>query len=138
MKSYYDLLETTGTATQNELKQAYFACLRVSHPDKGASDLDHFNLLQKAYEVLRDPSKRKEYDAWLKEQLIRADDVFGIVDEFDWDSTCQTGDHLLESLPSCRCCGDSYLIESEDLDLIIDFAYFDCASCSVKLKILKV
>jgi DnaJ-class molecular chaperone len=138
MKSYYDLFNSSSTATSEELKQAYFACLRIHHPDKGAKDFEKFNLLQKAYEVLRDPNQKKIYDLWLKEQKLRADDAFGIIDEFYWSlNTCPKAEEAIEDIPNCRCCGDNYIIELEDLNRIIDFGLFDCLSCSVKLKVIK-
>uniref|UniRef100_A0AC34GVF1 J domain-containing protein n=1 Tax=Panagrolaimus sp. ES5 TaxID=591445 RepID=A0AC34GVF1_9BILA len=122
MKSYYDLLNASKSASSEELKQAYFACLRIHHPDKGAKNFEKFNLLQKAYEVLRDPNQKKIYDLWLKEQNLRADDAFGIIDEFHWSlNTCPKAEEALEDIPICRCCGDNYIIALEDLNHIVDF-----------------
>ena len=79
---------------------------------------------------------KKTYDSWLKEQKLRADDAFGIIDEFLWDlETCSKPELAIEIIPYCRCCGDNYIIELEDLNRIIDFGLFDCMSCSVKLKV---
>lgn len=72
----------------------------------------------------------------MEEQRLRSDENIGIIDEF-YLNTCQncSEDENLDFLPNCRCCGDFYLIEKEDLNKIIDFAVFDCSSCSVKLKV---
>ena len=71
----------------------------------------------------------------MNEQKLREDESFGIIDIFEWDNCKEESCEDLDFLPVCRCCGDLYLIEKEDLDKIIDFAVFDCSSCSVKLKV---
>lgn len=65
--SYQDYYETLGikrTATAQEISKAYRALARKFHPDvnkeKGAED--KFKSLSEAYEVLKDPEKRKLYD----------------------------------------------------------------------------
>uniref|UniRef100_A0AC34RG35 Uncharacterized protein n=1 Tax=Panagrolaimus sp. JU765 TaxID=591449 RepID=A0AC34RG35_9BILA len=136
MKTFYDLLNVSPTATPSEIKQGYFESLRLNHPDRGATDLEVFAQIQKAYETLKDLDKRNKYNLWLEEQRLRSDENTGIIDEFYWN-TCQKAgeeEENLDFLPNCRCCGDFYLIEKEDLNKIIDFAVFDCSSCSVKLK----
>lgn len=62
--NYYEILGVETTASSNEIKQAYFSLARQYHPDSNHSDsaAELFLVLQKAYEVLRNPKKRKEYD----------------------------------------------------------------------------
>ena len=61
---YYKTLGVSRNATQEEIQRAYRKLARKYHPDvnksKGAED--KFKQLGEAYEVLRDPDKRRRYD----------------------------------------------------------------------------
>jgi hypothetical protein len=60
--NYYEILELSRTASQDEVKAAYKKMATVVHPDKGGSAM-LFRLVQEAYEVLSDPAKRKQHDS---------------------------------------------------------------------------
>ncbi|MCK4283255.1 MAG: J domain-containing protein [Candidatus Brocadiae bacterium] len=63
-QSYYDLLGIKPGAALEEIKRAYRRKVRTCHPDLNrAADPAHFKRVQRAYEVLRDPARRKRYDA---------------------------------------------------------------------------
>ncbi len=49
------------TATDEEIKKAYKILAHKNHPDKGG-DVEEFRKIQKAYEILSDFEKRKQYD----------------------------------------------------------------------------
>jgi len=63
-KDYYSILGVARTASQDEMKAAYRKLARQYHPDvnKAKDAEEKFKELSEAYEVLRDPEKRKQYD----------------------------------------------------------------------------
>ena len=59
--SPYEILGVTRTATADELKRAYRARLRSSHPDTGG-DAKQFHAVQRAWELVGTPEARADYD----------------------------------------------------------------------------
>lgn len=82
---YYSILEIKPTATQEEVKQAYRRKIMQYHPDRKLSEIGKIsdpdikeemerifnqrtNLVNKAYEILKDPETRSKYDEEYKHQ----------------------------------------------------------------------
>ncbi|CAL1130287.1 unnamed protein product [Cladocopium goreaui] len=62
---YYDLLKVKPSASEAEIKKAYYKEARACHPDKHPMDDEanaKFQKLANAYQVLSDPKSRKKYD----------------------------------------------------------------------------
>ena len=61
---YYDTLGVARDASAEDIRRAYRKLAREYHPDlnKDAGAEDRFKELAEAYEVLRDPEKRQQYD----------------------------------------------------------------------------
>src|ERR1700720_2647406 len=63
-KDYYETLKVKKDASQDEIQKAYRKLARKFHPDvnKAPDSERRFKEIGEAYEVLKDPEKRKKYD----------------------------------------------------------------------------
>jgi len=64
-KDYYKILGVSKGASQEDIKKAYRKLAVKYHPDKNKDDKqaeERFKELGEAYEVLKDPEKRRKYD----------------------------------------------------------------------------
>ena len=71
-RDYYQVLNVSRDASESELKKAYRQLALKYHPDKNPGDHaaeDKFKEAAEAYEVLKDPEKRKIYDQFGHEGL---------------------------------------------------------------------
>ena len=78
--THYDVLRVEPTASYGEIKAAFHGLARRSHPDKRAqnrnrpggeeSSSEPFLRIQRAWETLRDPIRRAEYDGGLRQNAL--------------------------------------------------------------------
>lgn len=78
MKDYYVILQIPSDSSQDMIRQAFRRLAKLHHPDKGkqeGSEVNEkkFSEISEAYETLRDPAKRREYDERLRYHQIGAD-----------------------------------------------------------------
>tara|TARA_B100002019_G_C21272445_1_gene603137 strand:- start:4027 stop:4833 length:807 start_codon:yes stop_codon:yes gene_type:complete len=58
---YYNILGVTRNASDSDIKAAYRKLAMQHHPDRGG-DSTQFAKINQAYEVLKDPARRAQYD----------------------------------------------------------------------------
>lgn len=66
-KDYYAVLGVPKDASTDDIKKAYRKLVKKYHPDSGdtaTKSKEKFQEISEAYEVLKDPEKRKKYDAF--------------------------------------------------------------------------
>jgi molecular chaperone DnaJ len=63
-RSFYEILGISNTASDSEIKKAYFSLAKQYHPDlnKSSDSSKLFSEINTAYETLIDKAKRSEYD----------------------------------------------------------------------------
>ncbi|CEP15332.1 hypothetical protein [Parasitella parasitica] len=131
MSTYYEILQVSETASPDIIKQRFQQLILKHHPDKSTNNdknsLTH-NIL-KAWEILRNPTSRKEYDIELQRQRNKKDVAIGAeVDLDDMEYNAAEGSYSLV----CRCSGD-YVITEDELETGIDVVgYEDLVETFVK------
>lgn len=60
---YYSQLGISKTASEQDIKKAYYSLAQKYHPDKNKGEtIEKFKEISNAYSVLSDASKKKQYD----------------------------------------------------------------------------
>lgn len=76
-KTHYQTLEIPTDANEREIKRAYHRLAkqlhpdRASNPDEGAQLEEQMAQVSQAYNVLKDPAKRSEYDASIQRTVMQ-------------------------------------------------------------------
>ncbi len=78
-RDYYEILGVERTVSEDEIKKAYRKMAMKFHPDRNPGDKTaetKFKEAAEAYEVLRDPEKRRRYDRFGHEAVAGAGQQF--------------------------------------------------------------
>lgn len=122
---YYSILKCSHTATFEELKYSYQKLIKEHHPDKISNKQltnDTFIKIDKAWKVLKDPIKRKEYDASLLQSTF--DQQCLIYAEIMKNHLVFEDD---QATYTCRC-GNDIVILKEYLNE--DECIVECSECT--------
>lgn len=120
--SFYEVLGVLPTATPDEIRKAYHAAVRDSHPDKDGLDGAQFIAQRRAWETLRDETLRHEYDVTLALKKAAAEGSRILEDV----SVSEAGDGL-----ACRCGGVASVDSAAGLPQIIA-----CDGCSLEYRVV--
>ncbi|KAF3446968.1 hypothetical protein FNV43_RR12148 [Rhamnella rubrinervis] len=127
---YYDVLGVSPTATEAEIKKAYYMKARQVHPDKNPNDplaAQNFQVLGEAYQVLSDPAQRQAYDAYGKsgistEAIIDPAAIFAML----------FGSELFEEY-----IGELAMASMASLDFFIEGEQFDAKKLQEKMRVIQ-
>lgn len=82
---FYEILDVDIEATVDEIKKKYIEMAKKFHPDQKTGNVEMFQKISKAYEVLSNKETRKEYDLYyLKKSYneLQEDTFFSMKDQF--------------------------------------------------------
>ena len=100
MDNFYKILGVAENATDADIKKAYRALAKQYHPDKNQGNADaekRFKQIGEAYDVLKDPAKKQEYDRQLNFKRGGAG-RFTNKDRFDFTGSDFDIDEILQTL----------------------------------------
>lgn len=85
LENYYKILGLRANATQASIKQKYIAAVKANPPE---THPEEFQQIRRAYETLRDPLKRRQYDLVRKyggklEKMM--EDIWRYIEEENYD-----------------------------------------------------
>ena len=98
--NYYEVLDVSQNSTEEEIKSAFRKLAAKKHPDKGGSS-EEFIKLKTAYDTLKNPLLRKDYDLRLKPESI--DSTYNT--QYDFETNKEADKPIVEEVD------EDYVIE---------------------------
>lgn len=131
---FYDVLQVSQNASQDDIRKSYQQLILRHHPDKNeekSESLHIFLKIDQAYKVLKNPVTRKEYDSKRFQQTARCQMII--------HDTIARQDFLFDESNKvfysvCKC-GGWYILEEEGSSLEDEFIIC-CDECSLVIKVL--
>ena len=135
----YEVLGVRDDASAEELRRAYQQLALQHHPDRarngsaGTDSNEEFQRIQTAWELIRDPTERRRYDAERRSKALYDASIVYRTDEVDLGEMDYTEDDAGEGVwkHACRC-GETFVITEQQLCAGIDT--ISCRSCSLVLR----
>ncbi|TVU00584.1 hypothetical protein EJB05_53973, partial [Eragrostis curvula] len=159
-KTLYEVLSVTEDATYDEIRAAYKSAALNTHPDKAQTTVEpsvpsdeqqEFLSVQKAWEILRHPDSRAEYDKQLRSSRQNIEIIASEIEV--GDMIVESAADTVELLYPCRCCdyfsitshelGEMGILITEDGDVELRTSdsvsasiVLGCGSCSLKTRLI--
>jgi tetratricopeptide (TPR) repeat protein len=143
VENYYKILGTRANATQDTIKKKYIESIRKYPPE---THPEQFQQIRRAYETLRDPHKRGEYDLQRKyggklEALL--DEALELSEQGEWKKAAELYGKILNidsrSIPALLGIGHAALHTETDqtVDEYLDraFEYSDSEESKLQIRI---
>ncbi|KAJ1289973.1 hypothetical protein BS78_02G205900 [Paspalum vaginatum] len=160
-KTLYEVLSVSEDATYDEIRVAYKSAVLNTHPDKAQTHVEsyvtsneqrEFLSVQKAWEILRRPESRADYN---KQLLLSRQAIEVVASEIEVGDMIieSTANNTVELLYPCRC-GDYFSITSCELgemgisvseegeveqragNSVLADVILGCGSCSLKVRLV--
>lgn len=81
MRTHYDNLQVSRNASERVIRAAYKSLAQEWHPDKHPEDREraekYLKIINRAFQMLSDPQKRKEHNDWIDSQTnsVSSEDI---------------------------------------------------------------
>uniref|UniRef100_A0A061RZC3 Diphthamide biosynthesis protein 4 n=1 Tax=Tetraselmis sp. GSL018 TaxID=582737 RepID=A0A061RZC3_9CHLO len=143
--THYDVLGVPHTANQSEIRSAYKAAVLTYHPDRQGGNMSNdklqsqrgltFEMIQSAWEELKDAQKRREYDLGLSlKQTANNTPVSEEVSKEEMEVSNIDGE-VWYSYP-CRC-GAAFEIPHNEIPGASPASVLvGCGSCSLFIRVV--
>jgi len=133
--SHYEVLNVDQDATHENIKRSYQDLVLKNHPDRRNSSSilynNKFQIIQEAWEVLRDTRNRLEYDQKLLQDVQR-NRIRAFVHEEYHISDLGYDPDFDTFVIDCRC-GGGYCLER--LAVIYPLVLLECDTCSLNIQV---
>ncbi|KXN71445.1 DnaJ-domain-containing protein [Conidiobolus coronatus NRRL 28638] len=142
-KTYYQYLNLSSTCEQSQIRINYQKLALLYHPDKREpnEELDQLFLkVQEAYEILKDPISRKDYDLSLtniqyKDEGVINEEIEIYEMNFNEDEeyyyyTCRCGDYYRLDEQDLLNSSNEKLASNQELSTLVQ-----CSNCSLIIKV---
>ena len=133
MLDAYAVLHLARDASEEEIRHAYQQLARAHHPDRQGGDDEAFVRVQRAWEALREPEAKRQYDTQLREKESVASQSGVHVSEVGFDEMELAHDEEGGEVWCFDCrCGDVYEVHEEELQNGVNT--WQCRSCSFAIR----